>query len=369
MQPTEETTTAVIQAFQTAAVGTGSWTDALAALAALTGSRSGQLIGLGDESAVPFNWVTETSPEHVEEFVQVDGGNPRVNPRVRAGSRSAPLQVLAEADFTDPNERLRPDYADFVRRQDIPWICLASLVREPELLIGLAVLRTERQGHIDDARKRLFGLVAPHAEQAVRTQMALQGQGADLVAGAMEALSMAVFVCDAQGRVRAMSPQAEAVLSSGGHLRLRNGQLAAITDADTRMLRLALRSAAFARLQTGPPTVMVLNDATGVAPLLVEVATLPGDHNAFGLGVAALLIVRNPRNAEGRAARMARALYGLTQAETAVVADLVNGLDPQTIARRSGVSVGTVRTHIRHIFEKAGVRTQGQLISAITGRL
>jgi DNA-binding CsgD family transcriptional regulator len=52
-----------------------------------------------------------------------------------------------------------------------------------------------------------------------------------------------------------------------------------------------------------------------------------------------------------------------------VVADLLDGHDPTAIAARAGVSVGTVRTHIRHIFDKAGVRTQMQLVSAITARL
>jgi DNA-binding CsgD family transcriptional regulator len=199
--------------------------------------------------------------------------------------------------------------------------------------------------------------------------MSLQAQGAELVAGAMEALSMAVFVCDAYGRVRALSPRAEAIAADGRHLKIRDGVIAACSDTDTRMLRTALNVAAYATLGVRPPTVMVVRDATGSDPLLVEVATLPGEAAAFGLGVAALLIARAPRPEDGRAAMIAKALFGLTQAESAVVADLLNGLDAQGIAERSGVSVGTIRTHLRHIFDKAGVRTQVQLISAITGRL
>jgi DNA-binding CsgD family transcriptional regulator len=343
--------------------------DALASLAAITGSRSGQLIGLGHQAAVPFNWVTDMSSEQLQEFVAVGGGDPRINPRVRAGLAASPLVAMAEADFSNPGERLDPEYADFVARTDIPWICLSNLLRQGELVVGLSVIRSASQGHIDSEGKHLFEAVAPHVQSAVRTQMLLQAQGAELVAGAMEALSMAVFVCDPDGRLRALSPLAEQLLSDGRHLTLRSGLLAAATDPDTRMIRAAIYHAAFSRLETRPPTMLVVRDATGHEPLLVEVATLPGSGGAFGFGVASLLIVRQPRLEETRTAMAAKALFGLTQAETAVAADLVKGLDAGAIAHRAGVSVGTVRTHIRHIFEKAGVRSQAQLVAAITGRL
>lgn len=83
----------------------------------------------------------------------------------------------------------------------------------------------------------------------------------------------------------------------------------------------------------------------------------------------ALLIARPPRDGEARCGEIARALYGLTPAEAAVAAKLVAGFGPQAVAERTGVSVGTVRTHIRRIFEKARVSSQLELVAAISARL
>ncbi len=53
----------------------------------------------------------------------------------------------------------------------------------------------------------------------------------------------------------------------------------------------------------------------------------------------------------------------LTEAETRVLRLLAEGLDNETIAASLGLSVNTVKTHVRHIFEKLNVsdRTQAAL--------
>nr|WP_255500862.1 helix-turn-helix transcriptional regulator [Caulobacter sp. 17J80-11] len=103
-------------------------------------------------------------------------------------------------------------------------------------------------------------------------------------------------------------------------------------------------------------------------PLLLEASPIPGEH-AFRFDAAALLIARSPRDAEVRSRDTARALYGLTGAEAAVAGKLVAGLGPQAVAEQTGVSVGTVRSHIRRIFEKARVNSQLELVAAISARL
>ena len=59
------------------------------------------------------------------------------------------LKVLAESDFITPEEYQRdPHYQEFAIPWDIPYIYLSTLERQDDTLIGLGVVRSQRQGHI-----------------------------------------------------------------------------------------------------------------------------------------------------------------------------------------------------------------------------
>lgn len=55
------------------------------------------------------------------------------------------------------------------------------------------------------------------------------------------------------------------------------------------------------------------------------------------------------------------ALFGLTDAETRVAADVARGMSPQDIAAEAGVSVETVRKQLKAIYQKTGMQRQAAL--------
>ena len=57
-----------------------------------------------------------------------------------------------------------------------------------------------------------------------------------------------------------------------------------------------------------------------------------------------------------------RSAYRLTPAETRVVFELFDGFSPADIARRSKLSIATVRSQIASVREKTGARNQTDLI-------
>ena len=59
--------------------------------------------------------------------------------------------------------------------------------------------------------------------------------------------------------------------------------------------------------------------------------------------------------------------YGLTRAEAAVLDLLGQGLPPARIAEMRHTSVGTVRTQLKSLFDKTGLRSQQALIAALGG--
>lgn len=58
------------------------------------------------------------------------------------------------------------------------------------------------------------------------------------------------------------------------------------------------------------------------------------------------------------------ARYGLTERETAVLAELCRGLPDRRIADRLGISPETVRSHLKALYQKTGVRGRTALVGA-----
>jgi DNA-binding CsgD family transcriptional regulator len=62
-----------------------------------------------------------------------------------------------------------------------------------------------------------------------------------------------------------------------------------------------------------------------------------------------------------------RAAYGLTVAESAVAAELYTGKSLARVAEVLGLSVNTVKTHVKRVFRKCNVRSHVQLVKRIDG--
>lgn len=360
--PTQESVEAAAELFQAAGLGQVSWETALDGLAAVTGSIGAQLIGLGGEATVPFNVMTGVPSETGEAFIAAGGGDPAINSRVRIGMQARELEVLDETAFTTAADmRLHPEYGEWIRTWDMHHTCLTNLVKEPDRHAGLALLRGARQGNVSDEQKRAFAVLAAQARGAVRTQMALEAQGAQLLAGAMEALRATAFFCDGSGRVRGMTPSAEVMLSAGDALRLRKGVLTTACEADRRSFEAAV---AQALLGGAPAFAVAARRLHGDDRVFIEVAPLPSSRTP-GFGARVLVIVHGPGVDEARLATAAGALYGLTASEAAITAQLATGRSPASIAHQRQVSLGTVRTQVRRIYDKVGVSSQLELAARL----
>lgn len=344
-----------INALQDAGVGQGSWETALRRFADATGSRSGQLIGIGREGATPFNWITEIPPEALAEFAAINGHDPRVNSRVRVGASGPELVIYDERHFTtEEDARRTPAYGEVLQRYDLSFLCVTTLLRREGMLIGLAVHRGREAGPITEDQRRAFAAIAPHARGAVKTQLALAGQGAAVAAGALAAVGLAAFVCDAAGRVLHLTPLAEALLREGDPLRVGHGRLAAARTPDDRALAARIAAAG----ATPPREDLIVHDRSGHGALRVQVAPLAqGSPLARGL----VLVTAHPVAAGGavsaaEAAETARARYRLTAAETLVARSLLEGARPREIAAALDITESTARTHVRNVLAKARAR-------------
>jgi DNA-binding CsgD family transcriptional regulator len=352
--------------FYGAGVMTNGWHRALEGLAAATGSRSGELICISGDGTAPTHVVTNVDPEALQHFDQARGGMPQVNPRVEAGFSAKLLQPVTEADFITPEDHRRhPHYREFAFPWDLAFICLTTLHREPGMTIGMSVIRSQREGHINDEQKRIFATLAPHVRAAVRMQQLLGSNGASLVAGTLDSMSIAAFLCDQHGRVQRMTQPAEKLVSGGGPLRLRNGFLGSPIDNHDRALGAAIEQAARGAQTPGKPLARSILVNVNQEQLTLDVLPLPKAAIDFSLQPRVVVIVRGASSNDTRRAGILSGIFGLTEAETQIALLLAQGKAAEAIARERQVTVGTVRAQIKSLLAKFGVSKQIELVARV----
>jgi DNA-binding CsgD family transcriptional regulator len=77
------------------------------------------------------------------------------------------------------------------------------------------------------------------------------------------------------------------------------------------------------------------------------------------------VLLEGPGGNVGFAAREFGGAYGLSAGETRVVAGLAHGRTPAEIAARTRTSVETVRTQLKRIFLKTGLRRQSDIVRSV----
>lgn len=358
-------------AFHEAALDGSAWYGALAAFAQATGSRHGQLVCMGEDATMPLNLLTDVDPALPEAFIAAGGTNPKVNPRRRAGIARPPLTIIAESDFITPDECKRDaHYREFAVPWDVPYICLTTLERRPGLLVGLAAVRTRRQGHIDDQGRRAFASIAPHVRSAVRTSLALADHGEALLSDALASVSAPAFICDQTGLVRRVTPAAEALISSTYRgLQLKQGRLTAQSSSEANALADAIRlSAAERRVGAPPEHVVILHGGDdSAAPLVLDVVALPNRRMPFAFDARVLVLVRGHGTVrEQQRASVLQSLYGFSAAEAEIALQLLKGKAAESIAHSRNVSIGTVRAQIKMLLAKAGVSRQIEFVARLS---
>lgn len=342
--------------FGRAAMSSESWPDALRTLAARTGSNHAQLIGLKGEAGTLFNWVTDMSPDAIRHFDAIHAYTPDTSFRVAALMHAADRRaVLAEGEYAAAHRFLTTDaYADLCETHDIPFGCQALVTPDENTLIGLAVLRSRANGRTDEAVRATFAEAAAAAQNALRLSMAFAGQGTAMVLGAFESMARPAFLIDGAGFVRARSPGTERLLEED-LLVVADGRLGPGRRSSASAAELP---AAVNRMLDGDPAAA----QTVALDPMVAMELLPLPRAAFDLPFSPRILAA----VRGTPARLARRSlmeqFGFTVAEAEVVLHLANGVPRQAIALHRGVSLATVHSQIKSIYQKLECNREAELL-------
>jgi DNA-binding CsgD family transcriptional regulator len=173
-------------------------------------------------------------------------------------------------------------------------------------------------------------------------------------------MRMGAVLVAIDGRVAYVNEAASEALGNDLGLALRGDRVVALASDARRKLAVALTHACRPPFIDGAVLLEATRGSRVSKPVRVlsmaRIASLPRGTEE-GL---ALLCIGGARQRAPEAPMLAQ-LFGLTTAESVLMASIAGGLRLRECAERRGVSLATVRAQLRNVFVKTGAETQADL--------
>jgi len=268
-------------------------------------------------------------------------------------------RVYRDDDLITPDDAERDVYLnEFYRpagcgslmgfgRRTATALTVFGAIREP----GQIAFGEQERRDIEGLRDHMIRAL----KLGAKVGLSLQQSATDL-ANALEADGAAVLRCDADGRIVFVAPGAERILAASRAVRLRLGRLVWNRPVDHDAFRRMCHAGANRLID--PPFAMLVHD--GEDNWLRIIAT-----PAAGPGAAALVVIRRIARAPAVPADLLRRMFGLSVAESRLALAVSEGGALPAIAETFGVSHSTLRSQLRSVFLKVGVRRQAELAALI----
>lgn len=252
----------------------------------------------------------------------------------------------------------------------IPGYTLVGMVCEYEGgQVLLEVVRTSERRPFCHGDVRQLDCMVGQLRHAIQQWLALSHyrNTASLMGRVFDALEIGMAVVDGDGRLRATNTVAKACLRQADGLVSRNGRIATTDVSSQARLACLLATATDQDTRGGG---LVVRGRAGT-PLMISVLPLCATRNwPDSILTERLALVRMdyPMMAVGPDPSALSALFGLTLRETELAQALLDGKTLEEYAKVAGVGYGTVRSQLRAVFSKTGVRRQAELVRLL-GRI
>lgn len=337
------------------------WTEVLGRVCAEVGGRAGWIaVHFPDRVASTYQIETGTDPDwqrRLRESYVASSPFIGMTHYVRAGD------VLSVSDVIDYDEFTAGRfYREWASPQGWPDLIFAVLAREPDRFSFLGVCLPERATAAHKSRAALF---LPHLDRALRIADLLELRDRELadLSSAVQAMATGVVLVDDRLGVRGINAAAEGLIAHRSDLACSNGHLR--LSAAGAAVRAAIDAcSAGAMDQTGAS--IALGPFEDSAGLTIHVVSLPRSQLRPAGGAVAALFVTSTDRTDAAPPESLVQRFGLTPSELRVALALSEGRTPRMIAVNQGVSLATVRTHLRRLYDKTGTSGQATLVRLVS---
>ncbi|MFZ0884828.1 MAG: helix-turn-helix transcriptional regulator [Candidatus Acidiferrales bacterium] len=364
MLPSGEALSQLLGALYDAAADPSLWEPFLQQVAQLTGATSAALVMYDthrDSYTLASSW--QVDPEATRLY-QRRYGSLDLWAR-RALSKPVGYVCVSEALCSGAELATTEVYNDFMVRFGFEHGLFGLPLNTGSRFASISLYRESSCPGFGASEVSILEFLAPHAERALKlhmqfTELRNRSQSLETV---LDTLPTGIVFLGPTGEILAMNQIAAALLREKDGLMTTRTGLRAERAAESNLLVQVIQRAACNTKNSGPPTGGTASVSRRKRPPLhVLVSPLRKSPIVGVQSITAVAFIIDPSRQRRPTRDVLRALFGLTPAECRVALLLSDGHAPRKIAEIIGVTDNTVRSQIKSIFSKSGVKRQSELV-------
>lgn len=212
---------------------------------------------------------------------------------------------------------------------------------------------------IDRALFRATALVAANAVATREKLHAVRATSA-LKTAAFDQLSFGMVIVDRQARIIESNEAFGTLLTRADGLSANQEKLICRESSDQAALATAIARALAGELNAA---IVKIHRAKGAQPYVLRIVAPRGEANARD---HCLLMIIDPDETPSPGSDIWRAMFDLTECELIIAEGLVSGRRINDIASERGVSIETVRSQTKRMFERLNVSSQAEAAARLS---
>jgi DNA-binding CsgD family transcriptional regulator len=284
------------------------------------------------------------------------------NPR---GQRLVPInepRFLTDLDALTMEEIEASDYyTDLLRPRGLGW-CVGTSIRSPcgDTLV-LSIEKAHNRGPVPRAVAEGLDHLRPHLARAALLSGRLGLERAKSTVATLEMIGLPAAAVGITGCV--VSANA-GFLASAPNIEIGAGNIVQLASQPARVLLMEAVSHV-ANSQVGVGRSIPVGGTKSTPPFVIHVVPLRGAGLDLFTGALSIVFITPVVPNSSLSPDLLQALFDLTPAEARIASLVADGKTIAGIAFADDSSENTIRTHLKSVFQKTGVRRQTELVSLI----
>jgi DNA-binding CsgD family transcriptional regulator len=306
-----------------------------------------------------YGWTDADIRTYAELYMQ--------NDPLRTGFEGMPEGAVGAIHEVCPEHVNSVAYQEFYSPRDAHFGCAGLFFSAPGGASIINVMRAKERGPFEEKELAILQTLMPHLRRAVAIHSEFTSLRVQLATftGHMDRYPYPFLLIDPLCKVMYSNPAAIEMARAKDGFKISGEQLSMTSPAANSLFHKALSQISANRsVQIQWLDVPRRSQKPSYRLLLTPVPYLGALPLGLSGPAAAVLIIDRQAHPEPDPSVL-REVFSLTPAEARVTARLSQGQSADEIAHHLGISVETVRTHIRRVLSKTATGRQGELISLV----